>query len=78
MFPFYYRQFKDSINIRRTESIDYRKGLFIYLIPMGISIKDFAEKILGLEHEDLKKREIFIKLLQVMKKIIIKKKKEKS
>jgi len=70
MFPFYYRQFKDSINIRRTESIDYRKGLFIYLIPMGISIKDFAEKILGLEHEDLKKREIFIKFIIAAGKVV--------
>ncbi|MDX9799843.1 MAG: hypothetical protein RBT69_00755 [Spirochaetia bacterium] len=37
---------------------------------MGISIKEFAEKILGLEHDELKKREIFIKFIVAAGKVV--------
>ena len=37
---------------------------------MGISIKDFAENILGIEYESLKKREIFIKFIIAHGKVI--------
>ncbi len=43
--------------------IDYNTPGFIYSWIMGITIKDFAEKVLGIEHETLKKREVFIKFI---------------
>ena len=37
---------------------------------MGISIKDFAENILGINYDSLKKREIFIKFIIAREKVV--------
>lgn len=39
-------------------------------VNMGITIKEFAEKTLGIKHEVLKKREIFIKFIITKGKVV--------